>query len=113
MLLSLFLSPVLMLIVAAIVVIYARLTRLRKAPLDYLIGRSVAFAVAGAALTLLCTIGWMIWYENTTGYSAGNAPLGWIFFYGPLSAACGQFVALLMWWFKSVDRDSPVSQPML
>lgn len=110
MLLGLFLSPLLMLIVAAIVVIYARVARLRKAPLGYLIGRSVAFAVASAALTLLCTIVWMIWYETTTGYSAGNAPLGWIFFYGPLSAAFGQFAALLVWWFKRDEKDPPASR---
>jgi hypothetical protein len=46
------------------------------------------------------TIVWMIWYEKTTGYSAGNAPSGWIFFYGPLSAMLRQLVALTIWWFK-------------
>lgn len=101
MLVALFLSPVLMIVVAAGVVLYARTAQLAKPSIGYLVSRSIGFAVIGAVASLLLTIGWMIWYERSTGYSAGNAPLGWIFFYGPLSAACGQLAALIAWWLKT------------
>ena len=94
------LSPVAMVIVATTVVALAKARGLAKARVSTLIWITIALAVAGAAASLACTIGWMVWYENTTGYSAGNAPLGWIFFYGPASAALGQFLALIIWWFK-------------
>jgi hypothetical protein len=42
----------------------------------------------------------MVWYEASTGYSAGNDPLGWIFSYGSVSTALGQLLALVQWWFK-------------
>ncbi len=49
---------------------------------------------------MLLTIAWMTWNEKTSGFSAGNAPLAWIFFYGPFSVALGQLLALTVWWFK-------------
>ncbi len=94
------LSPVAMVVVAAMVVALAKVRGLATAKVSTLIWTTVAFAVAGAAASLAYTIGWMVWYENTTGYSAGNAPLGWIFFYGPASAALGQLLALIVWWFR-------------
>ena len=94
------LSPIAMVVVAAMVVALAKVRGLAKAKVSTLAWTTVAFAVAGAAASLACTIGWMVWYENTTGYSAGNAPLGWIFFYGPASAAFGQLPALIVWWFR-------------
>lgn len=100
MLLITFLSPLLMGVVAMALVIFARLARLPKPRVAFLVGRSVAYALIGVVASLLLTVGGMIWYESSTGYSAGNAPLGWIFFYGPLSAALGQFAALVQWWFK-------------
>jgi hypothetical protein len=44
---------------------------------------ALLLAAAGAGVTLAATIVWMVWYEKTTGFSAGNAPLGWIFITGP------------------------------
>ena len=103
MLVALFLSPGLMILVAAGMVLYARTAQISKRSIGYVVSRSIVFAVIGAVASLLFTIGWMIWYERSTGYSAGNAPLGWIFFYGPLSAACGQLAALTAWWLKTPE----------
>ncbi len=100
-LLFLFLSPLFAAILAALVVMSAKLAHLAKPKPSYLLELSLKYAVIGAGASLVLTIVWMIWYEKTTGFSAGNAPLGWIFFYGPVSAALGQFVALARWWFKS------------
>ena len=55
------------------------------------------FSATGALLSLMATIAWMIWYEKTTGFSAGNAPIGWIFVYGPASFAVGELVGLGFW----------------
>ena len=90
-----------MVLVAVIVVAIAKVRGLGKSKGqdtgldDYRLRRR-----CGSIASLACTIGWMVWYENTTGYSAGNAPLGWIFFYGPASAAVGQLLALVVWWFR-------------
>lgn len=100
MLLAMFTSPLVMAIVAAAVVALAKLYSVPKPKLSMLIWMSLAFAAAGATASLIFTIGWMVWYEKTTGYSAGNAPVGWILFYGPASAALGQLLALVVWWFR-------------
>jgi hypothetical protein len=89
-----------MFVVAIVAVAALRISGTRVASLGQLILLSVACAVIGAFLTLLYTVAWMIWYEKTTGFSAGNAPIAWIFFYGPLGLAFGQLVALLLWWRK-------------
>lgn len=99
-LLANFLSPVLMAIVAALLVTYAKVFSLRKTGLAFLVGRSLLYGAIGAGASLIFTVAWMIWYEKSTGYSAGNGPLGWMFFYGPTSIALGQLVALIHWWFK-------------
>ena len=48
--------------------------------------------------------------EKTTGYSAGNAPVAWIFFFGPLGAAIGALIGFLVWWLKTLfsngDNDA-------
>ena len=100
MLLATFLSPLLMVIVAVVVVAMAKEHSVQKPRISVLVGLSIAFAIVGAVVSLIATIRWMAWYERSTGYSAGNGPLGWIFFYGPASAAIGQLVALIVWWFK-------------
>ena len=101
-----FFSPVFMLFVAVAAVTIARLYQLPKRTVARLAWQPVLFAVAGAVASLVLLIIWMIWYENTTGYGAGNAPLAWIFFYGPLSAALGQLCALLSWWFKRPSAET-------
>jgi hypothetical protein len=105
-LLAAFLSPLAMVVVAAVVVFMAKLSSKPKPAVGALIGMSFTFAAAGAVVSLAFTIGWMIWYEKTSGYSAGNAPLGWIFLYGPASAALGQLVALIVWWFRKPQLDA-------
>lgn len=90
-----------MLVATIVVVLIAKKRGRPIEKMGRLVWMSAAFALAGEVTTLALTIAWMNWYEKTTGYSAGNGPPGWIFFYGPLGAASGQLVALLLWWFKS------------
>lgn len=78
--------------------IYARKYELSKASPSILVLVSIKYGVFGAAASLLLTIGWMYWYESSSGYSAGNAPAGWILFLGPLSFSMGQIAALVQWW---------------
>jgi hypothetical protein len=105
-LLAIFLSPLLIAVLATFLVVYARLTSLPKPSIAFLLRRSFLYAAFGAVASLAMTIAWIIWYESSAGYSAGNGPLGWIFFYGPLSVALGQATALTHWWFK---KGTPLS----
>lgn len=89
-----------MVIVAALFVAYAKVFALRKPSIFSLADRSSIYAAIGAGGSLAVTVAWMVWYEKSTGYSAGNAPLGWLLFYGPTSTALGQLVALIHWWFR-------------
>jgi hypothetical protein len=98
---AIFLSPVLVAVVAVLFVAYAKASGLQKPSVGRLVNRSLLYAVLGAVASLVLLTLWIVWYEKTTGYSAGNAPLGWIFVYGPLSAAFGQIFALIQWWFRS------------
>lgn len=95
-----FFSPFILAVFALIVVLIAKKAKLSKPSLTYLVSRSFVFAAIGAVSTLLLTIAWIIWYEHSTGYSANQTPFAWIFFFGPLSAALGQLLALGMWWIK-------------
>jgi hypothetical protein len=76
-----------------------------------LVRLSIKYAFVGASLSLALTIAWMIIYEATTGFSAGNGPLGWIFIYGPASVACGQLVALVRWWSQHAESDAQPAVP--
>ena len=98
MLLGFLLSPVIMAVIVGLVVVYAKVSNLPKPGIGRLVVRSVVYAAAGAGGSLVLLIIWMLWYEQTIGYSAGNAPVGWLFFYGPVSAVLGQVVALIRWW---------------
>jgi hypothetical protein len=93
------LSPLLAAAVAVVVYMSAKWAHLPKPRATYLVRLSLTYAAIGASVSLLLTIVWMNWYEGSTGISAGNAPIGWIFFSGPLSAALGQLAALSRWWF--------------
>lgn len=78
----------------------ASAARWRRPALRFLAIRTVLYAFAGGAAALGGTIIWIIWCERTSGFSAGNAPLGWIFFYGPISVAVEEFIALVHWLAK-------------
>ena len=98
--------------IALVVVIIAALIVIgcggRKRPLRSLIGRVVLYAAAGAALSLGGTIACMVWYERSTGFSAANAPVGWLFFYGPISITTAELAALIHWWLlKPKDQTAP------
>ena len=92
-----------MIIVAVVVVLIAKLRHLPKGDLYYLVIRSFVYSVFGGVISLVLLIAWIIYYERTTGFSAGNAPAAWILFYGPVSAAAGQLLALIIWWFKKPE----------
>lgn len=98
-----FFSPLIAALIAVGAVVLARTTGKQKAKVITLVVLSLLFAIAGAGVSLIYTIDWMASYEESTGYSAGNAPLGWMFSYGPVSAALGQLLALAVWWFKKPD----------
>lgn len=68
------------------------------------------FGFAGCVASLIWTILWMSNYESRTGYSAGNAPIGWLFFYGPLSFAAGGLAAIPLWiWRRTKGATMPGS----
>src|SRR5678815_1809752 len=69
----------------------------------------VSCVVAGAGITLAATIAWMVWYERTTGYSAGNAPLGWIFFFGPAGVGISCVVGFMVWQYGHGKRGQDLS----
>jgi hypothetical protein len=93
-------SPLAITGLAVLLVAYAKLAGLRKPSLESLIRSGIFYAAIGALASLALTIVWMVWYEASTGYSAGNGPLAWIFIYGPVSATLGMIAALARWWFK-------------
>ena len=97
MLLTLVLSPLILVILAVVAVAVVRLAHLPKPSIAWLVTRSLVFAVTGVAVSLGATYAWMIWYERSSGYSAGNAPVFWFILAAPPSAALGQLLALL-WW---------------
>lgn len=99
-----FVSPLLAVALAAHVVAGAKFANIQKPKTKHPVGLSLKYALVGAGVSLVLTIVWMIWYEKTTGFSAGNGPLGWIFFYGPMSSALGQLVALARWWFMQPNQ---------
>lgn len=93
---------------AAVFVAAAALVALRgKSPrrsVGKLLISVLVSSCAGALISLAAVIVWMSWYERTTGYSAGNAPAGWIIFYGPISMALGEVVALIWWWSRPIPE---------
>ncbi len=99
------LAPIIALLVAVAMVVFARMTGKSKANLSTLVRLSLLFALVGIVASLIFTIAWMSWYEKTSGYSAGNAPVGWLLFYGPFSSALGQLLALIVWWLKKPTEE--------
>src|SRR6185436_17239395 len=93
-----FFSPFIVAVFALIVVLIAKKAKLSKPSLTYLVSRGFCLVEMVGFFTFLLTIAWIIWYERSTGYSANQTPFAWIFFFGPLSAALGQLLALGMWW---------------
>jgi hypothetical protein len=95
-----FFSPIVAGVTAVLVWAVAKALGLAKPTLAGLAVVSLIGGMVGAGITLGYTIVWMIWYQATTGFDPGNAPLGWLFFLGPLGFAAGELVGLIMWWFK-------------
>jgi len=98
-------SPVIVAALAVFIVIVVKLFRLKKVSAKWLIGASITYGIVGFGLSFAFLIFEMNWYERTTGYGAGNAPLFWMIFYGPLSVALGQLIALIHWLFKKQPNN--------
>jgi len=98
-------APLIVLVFTIFVDFVARHANLKKEGTSELFKRTFLYGLIGAGGTLLYTILWMIWYEISTGYGAGNGPLEWIFFLGPLSMAAGQILGIIVWGFKKPRRD--------
>ena len=77
---------------------YAKSRKCKKQPFLDLMNKSIKYGLIGVGISLVLFIAWMYWYENVVGYSAGNAPPFWLFFYAPLSFSIGQLIALYKWW---------------
>ena len=93
-------SPIITLLILAIGAVAARKYSSKQPSISGLVVTSLIYAGACLVLSLIGTIFWMSYYENTTGYSAGNAPLGWIFFYAPLSITLGMLIAFIHWLYS-------------
>lgn len=96
-----FLALILPIALAVIEICFVAVVRhidFAKSPGPLLALKSIKYGIVGVAPSLVVTIAWMLGYEFLTGYNAGNAPLGWILFYGPISFALGQIIALVRWW---------------
>jgi len=104
-------SPVIMVFVSFVVFIISKSKTSHNDAGLMLMNKSIKYALIGAGITLIYTIVSMVWYEKTTGYSAGNGPLGWLFFYGPLGIALGQILALIKWRIelKHITSSSSVT----
>jgi len=94
-------SPIYAGIASTLVATTAIFTSNRKPSIKSLIIKIIAYVGIGLILSLAYTIYAMVQYEATTGYSAGNGPLGWIFYYAPLSITCGIIVATLHWVYSN------------
>lgn len=97
-------TPLIMAFISFLVFFVLESKKSRKRTGKKLLNKSIKYAIIGAGLTLILTISHMVWYEKTTGYSAGNDPLGWLFFYGPISAALGQLIALIKWQYEKTHN---------
>lgn len=91
------LSPICAATLAVLIWSLTKAVGVPRPPFTHLAILSTGAGVIGAGLTFAYTFASMIWYTWSTGYDAGNAPLAWIFFFGPIGFACGQLVALLAW----------------
>ena len=64
------------------------------------------FGAITAAVLLVVLILWSIVYGFMTGASSAQAPLAWIFFFGPISFAIGEFLGFAM-WSKNMRNGKP------
>lgn len=100
-LLAFIVSPVIVIVLTIIAISYARRIRKPVPSIGLLVAYNFGYALLMSALAIGLTVWYMVHYEATTGYSAGNAPAGLIFLL-PMAIGSGQFFALLHWWFGKV-----------
>ncbi len=68
---------------------------LKTLMLKCFIGGSIA-----AAVSFMGVLAWGGWYTYKTGYDANQAPLAWIFLYGPASFSVGEIIGFVTWITK-------------
>jgi len=56
-----------------------------------------------SGISLIGVIAWGVWYTCSTGYDANQAPLAWIFLYGPASFALGEMIGFALWLMKEIQ----------
>ena len=95
-------SPIYALGVTIVCAAVVRVLSKQQHRISPLVIKSILYIGLCLVLSLAYTILGMWRYEATTGYSAGNGPLGWIFIYAPLSVACGLILGLIHWVIKDV-----------
>jgi len=93
-----FTSPVLATIVLAVAYATARAAHLQKPAGAVLVRAAVKVAAIFVGTALALTILAMVMFELTMNTNSGNAPLGFILIYGPLSAAAGILLVVVGWW---------------
>lgn len=57
-----------------------------------------------SGIALAGTYGWAIWYWYSTGYDPNQAPLAWIFLYGPASFALGEVAGFAVWIKRQLNN---------
>jgi hypothetical protein len=60
--------------------------------INCLIGGAIA-----AGISFMGVLAWGGWYTYKTGYDSNQAPLAWIFLYGPASFAFGEVIGFITW----------------
>ena len=97
---TIFKSPLYAFIVSVVIAILFRIFSKNPPPIRNLINNSLIYIGVFLATSFVYMIIWMVYYEYTTEFSAGNAPLGWIFIYAPLAITCGLIIGLFHWIIK-------------
>jgi hypothetical protein len=78
-LLAVLASPLIAVCAGAFAVFYSRHARLSKPPVMRLIVNSLAYSLLACVLAIGYTFWSMPYYEESTGFDAGNGPLALIF----------------------------------
>jgi hypothetical protein len=105
---ALFISPILAGLIAVAAYAVASRLRLERPSGGRFLFNLVIAAALGGGISLGFTMIESILFEADSGYSAGNAPLGWILFVGPPSVAISILACTASWlfqWPKVAWRD--------
>src|ERR1039457_5033760 len=75
-------------------------------------GRCFKWGIATAGASLVIFILWMVWSYITTKQDNGQAPLAWIFGFGPISFMIGSIIGFMMWCKSNLlnEANAPKSR---